>query len=552
MTRSLLIVPAIAALGLGACAGGADSGSAAAAVASAPLAPLLENIGDLHRDVSTDSERAQAFFDQGLRMAYAFNHAESLRSFRESARLDDDLAMAYWGEALSLGPNLNEAMPPERAPEAYAAVQEALERVAGASERERALVEALATRYSNRPDADRQALDRAYADAMGAVWDRWPDDPDIGALYADALMNTGPWDYWEADDTPRLHAARAIEVLEQVIAAYPEHPGALHLHIHAIEASDHPERALESADRLGRLMPAAGHIVHMPSHIYYRVGRYREATEANLDAIAADEDYLTQCQAQGLYPSEYYPHNVHFLYFATMMEGRSELAIESARKVAAQAAKGHMHVFLSMQELASTPYYALARFGRWDEILAEPEPHHGAFQRAMWHYARGLAFARTGDVEAGARELDSLEALVDDPSLAEMLVGFDPGSVPLGIAAATLEGELAARRGDIETALQALETAVASQDRLVYNEPESFYYPVRHSLGAVLLDAGRPAEAEAVYRRSLDTHPENGWSLLGLEQSLRAQQKTAEADTVHARFVRAWDRADVTPPASRF
>jgi len=519
----------------------------------APVAPRLQNLGTLHHPVTTDVEGTQPFFDQGLRLTYAFNHAEAIRAFREASRLDPDCAMAYWGEALALGPNINDPMPHERELEAYAAIQKAVRLKSHASERERAYIDALAARYSNREDADRAALDAAYASAMGELAKRYPDDPDAVTLYGAAIMETMPWDYWTADHQPRPGITDAIAAFEAVITSHPDHPGAHHYYIHVVEASRDPDRGVPSADKLGGLMPAAGHLVHMPAHIYVRVGRYADAYEANVRAIAADEDYLAQCQAQGLYPIGYYPHNIHFLWTAATFEGRSEIAIDSARKLADKVPHHALAEFHALEDFLVTPYYAFVRFGRWGDMLSEPLPADDlVFTRGIWHYGRGIAFTAIGQLSRAADELSSLEQLSRDPSLEDLVVNLAPAEEILAIAAKVLAGELHAKQGHFDEAIRVLEEAVALEDGLPYSEPPPWHQPARHVLGAVLLEAARPGEAEAAYRADLEWNRDNGWSLYGLVQSLRMQGKTVEAAEVQEKFERAWARADVSLTSSRF
>ena len=518
-----------------------------------PVAPLFEDLGTLHHPITTDSERAQIFFDQGLRLTYAFNHAEAARAFREAARLDPDCAMAYWGLGLALGPNINDPMPHERELEAYAAVQKALALKSGVSEKERAYIDALATRYYNKEDADRATLDATYARALGALAEKYPDDPDAATLYAAAIMNTMPWDYWTADLQPKPGTELVISTLESVIASHPDHPGAHHYYIHIVEPSTNPDRAVPSAERLANLMPGAGHLVHMPAHIYIRVGRYADASEANIRAIAADEAYIAQCQAQGLYPIGYYPHNIHFLWAAATLEGNSEVAIDSARKLADKVPRGGLADFPSLQDFLVTPYYAFTRFGQWEEMLSEPPPPNDlVFTKAIWHYGRGVAFTATGQMDRAEHELSELLKLTADSSLEELIINQSPARDILGVASKALAGELAAKKGAFDEAIRFLQEAAAIQDGLRYSEPLPWHQPVRQVLGAVLLEAGRPAEAEAVYRNDLEWNRKNGWSLYGLLQALRAQGKTSEAAKTQEEFEDAWARADVTLTASRF
>jgi len=520
--------------------------------ATAPLAPRLDGLGKLgHPVTTTTNAESQAFFTQGMNLVYAFNHPEAVRAFRESARLDPDNAMAWWGQALALGPNLNLPMQPEAIAPAWDSAQRALKLKGKASPLEQALIEALATRYSNDPKADRATLDRAYADAMAKVAAAHPDHQGVGTLYADALMNTSPWNYWLPDGQPRPDTATILRTLERVLAANPDHPGALHLYIHAIEAKD-PGRAEAGADRLRPLMPGAGHLVHMPSHIYMRVGRYADAYAANVDASRADEAYLDQCKAQGIYPLLYYPHNVHFQVWAAMFEGRSATALADARKLA-----GHSHpepdVFGLPEVFELQPLFVLARFGKWDEVLKEPQPPAPArLMNALWHYARGLAFHHTGQPALAGKELAALRAIGLEPGLKDKYTAFAPTVKLITIAEQILAGEMAAGAKRYDEAIARLQRAVLLQDSLMYNEPPDWYFPVRHYLGAVLLEAGLPREAETVYWQDLAYYRENAYSLLGVQQALEAQGRAGEAAGFAERQRKAFANADVKLATSRY
>jgi tetratricopeptide (TPR) repeat protein len=515
-----------------------------------PVAPELSGLGTLHMTVSTANARAQRFFNQGMRLLYAFNHAEAMRAFRESARLDPAMPMAYWGQAVALGPNLNAPMTSENGRAAYAAIRAAKERASHSSARERALIDALSRRYTAE-DGERAALDRAYAEAMRDVAERFPDDPDVGTLYADAQMNTMPWDYWQKDGSPKPETARVLSKLESVLARHPDHPGALHYHIHLLEASNDPDRAEPSADRLGPLMPAAGHMVHMPAHIYIRVGRYADAAETNERAIRADEDYLAQCQAQGLYPVSYYPHNLHFLWAAATLEGRRAVAVDAARRVAAKVPHHHAGALAWTADFPVTPLLAYARFGLWQEALTEPSPPATEpYAIGIWHYARGMAFVARNQLDRAAIELAALKRLFTHEAFSSTLKDL-PLLTNLQIASRLVEGELAARQGHVDAAVRALMEAVAIEDGLPYSEPPIWHHPVRQVIGAVLLEAERPAEAEAVYREDLKRFRENGWSLFGLMESLKAQGRQAEAAEAQRRYERAWARADIALTSSR-
>ncbi|MPY86962.1 MAG: hypothetical protein GEU99_03480 [Luteitalea sp.] len=515
------------------------------------LAPRLQNLGAHTFPVTTKSKEAQHFINQGVNLSYGFNHAEAGRAFREAARLDPTCAMAYWGQALVLGPNINAPMDPEAEPEAYKLAKKAVELKAHASPREEAYIDALAERYSGNPD-DRVARDRAYADAMHDLVKRYPDDLDAAALYAEAVMDLRPWGYWMPDGTPHEGTADVVALVESVIERNPNHPGAVHLYVHLIEPTDQPERAEAAADRLQTLMPAAGHMVHMPSHIYQRVGRYADAARSNELAVAADEDYIAQCRAQGLYPMGYYPHNIHFLWFAATMDGRGQLAIESARKTASKASDEAVAELPLLAGFRTVPYYALTRFGHWDEMLKEPAPpKENLFLTGVWHYARGLALIAKAQLAEAEQELAEVERIAADKSLDYTLFSPNTAAAILAIAPEVLGGELAAAGKDYDTAVARLTYAVRLEDGLVYTEPSEWHYPTRHALGAVLLEAGRTREAETVYWEDLKRNPENGWALYGLAQALRAQEKKDQAALIEQRFEQAWARADVKLTASR-
>jgi tetratricopeptide (TPR) repeat protein len=517
------------------------------------IAPRLQNLGDHKFPVTTSSARAQLFFNQGMMLTYGFNHAEATRSFREAARLDPNCAMAYWGMALVLGPNINMAMAPEAEPQAYEMIQKAIAPKKYASEKEKAYIDALAVRYSGEKKPDRNALDRAYAKAMRSLHDRYPDDLDAATLYAEAVMDLRPWNYWTRDMKPYPETDEVLRVLEAVLAGNPNHPGAIHLYIHTVELA-RPELAEAGADRLWKLVPGAGHLVHMPSHIFRRVGRYSDASKSNQDAVAADEDYIVQCRAQGVYPLAYYPHNIHFLWDSATMEGRSEVAIEAARKSAARIPEGAWREVTLLHQFLVAPLFAYTRFGEWEVILSEPRPPQDSlFWTGVWHYARGMALTATGNLNEANRELDSLRSITAQKSLDGYRVTFSRNGAKaiLEIANEVLAGELAAKRGYHDLAIARLHRAILLEDNLIYNEPPDWHVPARQTLGAVLLDAGRPAEAESIYWQDLNRNRENGWSLFGLMQSMHAQGKTEQAAVIEERFRKAWRRADVTLTASR-
>lgn len=521
--------------------------------AGAQIAPLLSGLGENHFAITTSSDEAQVFFDQGLKLTYAFNHQEALRSFKEAVRCDPDAAMAYWGWALVLGPNLNLPMQPDVVAQAHEAIQKAVSLKDNVSVKERALIDALATRYRKNPDAEQAPFDFAYAKAMNSAHERYRDDNDIATLYAASLMNLSPWDYWREDGRPKNYTKTFLDVLEAALERDPEHEGALHYYIHAVEPVD-PARGETAADRLTGLTPGAGHLVHMPSHIYMQTGRYADAFEANVNAVGADEGYVTACRNQGIYPLTYYPHNIHFLAWAAIMQGKSASALEASRKVAGHVpADGHGDDWALYQTFLSMPLYTMVRFGMWEEILQEPKPGDNAvYWIGIWHYARGMAYVHTDQLNSAAAELGAIEDIMIDPQSTETLIGYSNATNLLRIASNVVAGELKAKHEDWDGAVVHLDRAVRLEESLLYSEPPDWYYPVRHTLGAVLLEAGRADEAERVFWQDLKRSPENGFALNGLAQSLRAQGKDDAARVIQERFELAWTEADVELESSRF
>jgi tetratricopeptide (TPR) repeat protein len=517
-----------------------------------PLAPRLQNLGVHKFPVTTKSSRAQLFVNQGLNLAYGFNHAEAGRAFAEAARLDPNCAMAYWGQALVLGPNINAAMTAEDEPKAFELAQKAVKLKARATPRERAYIDALAVRYTGKP-ADRQTADRAFTDAMRKLAQTYRDDTDAKTIFAESLMDLRPWNYWSRDGEPYVETREIQSALEQVLARNPKHPGALHYWIHLWEPTDTPERAEAEADRLLPLMPGAGHVVHMPAHIYMRVGRHGDVVTSNQKAAQADEEYIAQCHAQGLYPLGYYPHNLHFIWMGATASGQSRLALDAARKVAAAIPAEALGSVPILQGFLVVPYWAMVRFAEWPAILADKGPQHDTpFTRGAWRYARAMAFTATGQLAEADRELGQLKVVVEDPALkANVTFSNNTGYAILRIAPEVVAGEIAAKRKDWDAALVHLERAVRYEDALIYQEPPDWPSPVRQSLGAVLLEAGRPDEAEAVYWEDLKKNPGTGWSLYGLLQALKAQKKDADAALIEQRFQKAWKNADIKLAASR-
>lgn len=510
-----------------------------------PEAPLYDNLGTHHYPV-TASHLAQRYFDQGLRLTWAFNHAEAIRSFRQGEQLDSACAMCAWGVAFASGPNINAPVEPAGLDTAIAAVRRAQARAAGTSPVEQALIAGLAARYLG-PGRDRASLDSAWADAMSRVVERFPDDVEVRVLHADALMNLSPWNYWGPDGTPRPGTRTLLDQLEVAVHRAPNHPGACHLFIHAVEAHD-PARALPCAERLAALMPGAGHLVHMPAHIYIRVGRYADAIRANQHAVHADRAYLDGPAGarRGLYASGYYPHNHHFLSFAAAMMGAGRLAIEHAFRAADALDPAVAREVPWIEAITPIGYWTLVTFGRWEQILGEPLPRSDLrFTTGMAYYARGVAFAARRRMAEARAALDTVSAIA---------AGQPEGDnrTALLIARHALAGEIAMRRGTPTLAVREFQRAVDLEDGMAYTEPPTWYYPMRHSLGKALLAAGLPREAETAYRQDLARFPENGWALYGLWQALSRQGHLAEAREVRQRFERAWAAADHPLTASRF
>ena len=519
-------------------------------------APVLTGYGDHHHPITTRNPQTQAFFDQGLRLLVGFNHAEAIRSFREAARLDPDCAMCWWGVAFALGTNINLPMQPDAPGPAVAAVQRAQSLEAKASPEEVAWIEAIAKRYSTDPKADQHAMDEAFAEAMGKVWHDYPDDLDAGVFYAEAMMDTQPWNYWEMDGkTPHGHGAQIVSTLETVLQKEPLHPGALHLYIHAVEASNTPERAEAAADKLEPLMPAAGHVVHMPAHIYFRVGRYEDAVKVNILAAQKDEDYIAACKAQGYYPLAYYAHNIHFLWTSSEMLGQYKLAHDAGGRLIKATAAGVAQAaqLPPIQLYMFVPVVTDIRFGKWDAALAEPRPpKYLKLATAMSLYARGFAYANKRDLKHAAQDRAALAAMIAADQLAAIDAFGVPGTKMAQLGLALLDGEIARTKSDRATMLANFKQANDIYTTLPYTEPDYWHQPVSHIYGAALLEAGKPVEAEAVYRESLNMHRIDGWALYGLAQALDAQGKKEEAAATRQEFAKVWKMADVKLTSSRF
>ena len=521
------------------------------AVAKEPIpAPIFDGVGNLHHPVTTRSAQAQRYFNQGLSLCFGFNHKEAIRSFEAAAQLDPDCAMAYWGIAYAYGPHVNKPMSQEDNERAWAALQKAIGKRAKASPREQAYIDAMSQRYQAEFLEDRSALDKAYAAAQRKVAQEYPDDLDAHVLLAEALMDTMPWDYWLKDRTAKPETEEVIAALKYVMARNPDHPGANHFYIHAVEAGPTPEVGLAAADRLAHYAPQAGHLVHMPSHIYIRVGQYHDATLANERAVKADRSYIKACRVQGFYPGAYFPHNIHFLWYATLFEGRSADALHAANKATEYAMDnicGPTQV-VEAPRFRHLPWITNARFGRWAEVLSAPEPAAAdsfLIDRVMWHFARGLALVARGKVDAAAREHAAMRPLIESDAAQALNNPQLPATDILAVGEHLLAGKIAGARGDHQAMLQHLEKAVAAEDALPYMEPAFWPFPTRPTLGAALLEAGKSARAEAVFREDLKLLPRNGWGLLGLAESLRRQGKSQAAESVHREFEVAWKHADV-------
>ncbi|WP_157020366.1 tetratricopeptide repeat protein [Mesorhizobium xinjiangense] len=505
--------------------------------------PLYEGLGDMTMPVTTDSAEAQAYFDQGLRLTWAFNHAEARRSFQEAQRRDPNCAMCFWGEAFALGPNINDAMRDEAAAPAYDAIQRALLLKDGVTVKERALIEALTRRYGANLMASRPPLDKAWAEAMDKVAKAYPDDANILVFYADALMNLQPWDLWKADGlTPKRNAAEIVATLEHALDIHPAHPAAAHLYIHAVEASATPERAEAVADHLRGAMPAAGHLTHMPAHIYARVGRHQDSMQVNREAIAADEAFLAQAGrvASPLYRYGYYPHNLHYLLVSAQMAGVRDDVISSAEKLVAVTSDEVSDELAWVQAIKTAPYSAHAQFSTPETILALTDPgDRFPFVKGYWHYARGIAFAFNGDRNAAAGEVEAIERLIAQA----VMTGLEEQGLPardvLGIAGHVVEARIAQARRDYGAAEHRLREAIRLQDGISYMEPPYWYYPVRQTLGAVLLQQGRAEEALATFDKALNEMPRNGWALWGLIQAQIAAGEQNVSD-LEATFAEVW------------
>jgi tetratricopeptide (TPR) repeat protein len=517
--------------------------------------PLLSGFGNARFHVTTRSRQAQRYFDQGLNCCYAFNHEEAIRAFEEAARLDPGCAMAHWGIAYACGPNINLPMDEEHGKRAYEEVRKALALVPKATARERAYIQALSKRYTDPPASDQHSLDVAYADAMREVMRRYPVDPDAATLFAESMMDLRPWDFYAADGTPNPGTDEIVSTLEHVLKRNPKYVGAIHLYIHAVEASPDPARALPYAERLPNLAPGAGHLVHMPTHIYLRLGRYGDVSTLNARAIEADKKYLGPERLQvdvskglDMYRMMYYTHSIHMRWQGLCMEGRGADAIAAAREVAAGVPPEAVRMMPPMEYWSPVLYYTFARFGRWDEMLNEPAPPVDLrFAKAMWHYGRALAYIAKGRLLEALTERDSVAAIdAETPEDALIGVGNRTKAV-LHVADRIASGKLALAQRQPDDAIRILRDAVDAQDLLRYDEPPIWYYGSRQSLGAALILTGRPAEAERIFREDLKQYPANGWSLYGLMLAQRAKGDLTASTETEKELKKAWAWSDATP-----
>ena len=517
---------------------------------AASSAAQLRRLGNHSMRITTTSIEAQRAYDRGLTLAYAFAHYAAEQEFRRALQADPDCAMAWWGIALVNGPHINfPVVTPAHAATAWEALGQAKARSAQATPLEQALINALAQRYANPQPEDRRPLDQAYADAMRQLWQAYPTNADVATLFAEAAMDLHPWDLWTKDG-PQPWTPEIVATLESAMQLNPRHPGANHLYIHAVEASPNPEKGIAAADRLRTLVPDSSHLVHMPAHIYARVARWDDAAAANREAMKADAVYRAVYPRPGFY-AMYMAHNAHFLAFVAMMQGQSDQALACARTMVAEVPEDFLTEYAPVVDgYLIFVSEVLMRFGRWEEVLAEPEPPPQApLSRALWHFTRTsalIALKRIDEAHAERKAFDQAAAAVP----AGWQFGQNSATNLLAIARAVLAGEMAAQAGQLDAAIASLREAVKVEDTLLYDEPPDWIQPVRHTLGAVLLRAGQAPEAAQVYREDLQRYPENGWSLMGLRDALRRQGKDADARIVDARFKKAWASADVKPPST--
>ena len=516
-------------------------------------APLLNGLGSHSFTISSKVEGVQEYFNQGLIMAFAFNHAESIRSFKAAQKLDPNCAICFWGEALALGPNINVTsdgkaiMSPQDRLDAFERTNKAIALIEFASPKEKDFILTLKSRYNGDVNSSRVPLDIAYAEAMEALSSKYPDDTDAASLYAEALMNTMPWNYWAEDGNPKPDTIKVINTIESVLDKDPNHPLAIHLYIHAVEASSDPGRAEEAADRLADLVPGAGHLVHMPSHIYWRVGRYEDASLANIAAAKVDEEYIAQCNAQGFYPALYYPHNVHFLWAASTMEGMSDLSIESAIKVSNYVSPEQIRNIPFLEFFHTIPLLSYVRFAKWDKVFSYERPDDDfKFSNSIFNYALSVAHAANGNSLEANRFQSMILNDIESEEVNAMVMAGHPTKSLMKIASLLASGSIDMYSSKYSEAITSFKEAVIIQDTLPYTEPPFWYYPTRQTLGHALLMNNSFEEAALVFEKDLKDYPRNGWSYFGLhlaQNKLNNQEKSIEALN---KFKEIWGRADIS------
>ncbi|MHC0440196.1 hypothetical protein [Flavobacterium sp. 3-210] len=512
-------------------------------------APKFEGLSGIDFKISTNNQEVQQYFNQGMMLAYGFNHAEAARSFYEASRLDPNCAMSYWGFAYVLGPNYNAGMEEDNFQRAYAAVQKAKQLSANSSPKEKALIDALTVRYVANPPSDRKPLDIAYAAAMKKVYVKFSSDPDIGALYAESLMNLHPWDLYDKNTgATKEWTPEIVKVLEELMIKNPKHPGAHHFYVHAIEASATPEKAFKSAKLLENLVPGSGHLIHMSSHIYIRTGDYHEGSLSNIEAVKVDSLYTTLCHAQGAYPLGYYPHNYHFLAATAALEGNSKLAWNAAKKLQEHTSVEIMRQpgWGTLQHYYTIPYYIAVKFSMWDTIISLPKPDKDLiYPEAVWHYAKGMAYLGKNDLKNAEKEFVVLDKLSKNAVLKDITIwNINTTEDLVKIASKVLAAGIASEKNDLNKAISLLNEAIGIEDHLNYNEPPDWFFSVRHYLGAVLIKAGKYNEAEKIYKKDLQIWPKNGYALIGLYNSLIKQKKENEALKIKSAFDNSWKYAD--------
>ena len=519
-------------------------------------APLFEGMDILSYPVTTKNPEAQKYFNQGLLFAYGFNHAEAARSFYQAIRLDSTCAMCYWGYAFVLGPNYNAGMDPGHYERAFEAMQSANKYAASCTEKEKGLIKAMTVRYTKEVPENRSHLDSAFMEAMKIMHQQYPEDVDIASIYAESLMDMHPWDLWEKDGAAKPWTPEIIKAIEVAITLNPNHPGGHHYYIHALEASPYPERALPSAKKFDDgLVPRAGHLVHMPSHIYINTGDYHLGSIANINALKQDSTYVTQCHAQGSYPLALYPHNYHFLAATATLEGKSEWALDAAQKMSKQVNHKGMLIpeLATLQHYYAIPYFVMVKFGKWEEILKMPAVDTSLiYPGGIRHYARGMAYVGLKDLEKAKIELNELKAVASMETLKTPTIWeINSLHTVADIAQKVLEGEILAAEGKSAESISLLKQAVALEDQLNYNEPPDWFFSVRHHLGAVLLSNTQPDEAIKAYLEDLERFPKNGWALSGLKQAYLDSKQSAKADETDALLKEAWAHADVKLKGSK-